>query len=183
MRVAVLGKLRSGKTEVANILEENRFEVMDFSDALKDCLKILYPYLDKEKKNRELLISVGQHLRALDEDIWVNILKHRILSSKSENVLIMGVRQANEYEMLKSLGFKFIKIEANPDIRIERCINNNDIFSPETLNHYTETLLDDFEVDYMIKNEGTLEELRRKVLIVLNNILVNDDSEGKKHGN
>ena len=81
MRIAVYGKLRAGKTAVCDyITEKFDCEILECSGALQEIVDILYP--DKKGiKDRELLVTIGQHLRKIDEDIWVNLLEHKINDS------------------------------------------------------------------------------------------------------
>ena len=57
LKICLVGKMRSGKSEVINHLmdkmgEEN-VELVDFGDALKDVAKMLYPE-EMNTKNRKL---------------------------------------------------------------------------------------------------------------------------------
>ena len=126
MKIALVGKLRAGKTEVCKEIFKKlkNSELIEFSKAVQDTVEILYPEL-KGTKDREKLIEVGQHLRKLDTEIWVNIVKYKINNSNADNIIVAGVRQQNEYEMLKKLGFTFIKVVADEETRIKRCIDCN----------------------------------------------------------
>ena len=167
MKIAVFGKLRSGKSEVCKFIQEIlKCDVLDFGDALKECLAIAYPN-SKYVKDRNLLIGFGQHLRMFDNDIWVNALKHRIASRNTKNIIVTGVRQSNEYDMLKCLGFVFVKVEAPERSRIDRSTKAGDKFNLENLNNITETELDDFKYDFLITNDGGFKDL----IIDTNNVL------------
>lgn len=176
MKIAVYGKLRAGKTAVCDYIKSNspNWEILDFGDALKECVAIAYPESVNRPKNRELLISFGQHLRKLDEDIWVNALKHRILNTFSDHILVTGVRQQNEYDMLKKQGFIFIRVEADREARIERCKANGDIFKEENLEDPTELAMDNFEADYTILNNRGFKELEISIRNVMADIIVKD---------
>lgn len=170
MKIAIYGKIRSGKTVACEHLKDRlNCEVIEFSGALQEALDIMYPQ-HKGTKNRELLISVGQHMRKLDEDVWTNVVKHKINNSKRENILVAGTRQQNEYQMLRKEGFKFIKITADEDIRIERCKNLNDTFDVSTMHNETEKILDSFRIDYEVVNNGNIEEFKKSLDNVLDQI-------------
>lgn len=167
MRIAVYGKIRSGKSSVCeHIKNKYDYEVIEFSHALQRAVDIMYPE-HIGTKNRELLIGVGQHMRKFDENVWVNCVKRRIENSENENILVAGVRQQNEYDMLKELGFKFIEVEASKDMRIERCKATNDAFKEETLENDTEKLMSTFDSTYSIMNDKGLDELKQRVDIVM----------------
>lgn len=172
MKIGIYGKMRSGKTEVCNLYNGMLDDsvVLDFGDSLKECVRVAYPFLDYKTKNRELLINFGQTLRKMDKNIWVNALKYKILNTNKKNIIVTGIRQQNEFDMLKDLGFTFIKIESDDNIRIERCKKNNDKFDENSLNDFTETELDKFEYDFLIENIRSLKDLSIDALNVLDEI-------------
>lgn len=173
LRFAIVGKMRSGKSTVAKLLglELKEFYKIEFSDALKMVTNILYPNT-KKFKNREKLIEVGQHIRKLDKDVWVNIVEEQINKVEESNgvnfpIIVSSVRQPNEVEMLKRRGFIFIKVESDEDIRIQRCINSGDSFSKKTFTDYTETALDNLQFDYVINNNKDFNYLKKCVSYIV----------------
>ena len=171
LRFGVVGKIRSGKSTVADLLAKRISDEflgyckIEFSDALKEVTDILYPET-KDTKDREKLIAVGQHMRKLDTDVWVNIVERKIKEVENEYgenmpIIVSSVRQPNEVEMLERNGFVLIKVEADEDIRIQRCLDAGDSFSIESFNDYTETALDDMDFEYVIKNNESLEHLKK----------------------
>lgn len=174
MKIAVFGKLRAGKSAVCEYVSHNyKCDVIEFSEGVQDVVNVIHPEL-KGKKNREVLIAVGQHLRKLDKDVWVNLVKYKIKNSKEPHILVAGVRQQNEYDMLKELGFIFIQVDASETTRIERCMANNDIFKIESFRNHTETVMDNFKPDYLIINERGFKELDISINNVVNEIFNKD---------
>lgn len=170
MKIAVYGKLRAGKSAVCDYIA-NKYdcEVLEFSGALQEAVDVMYPE-KKGTKDRELLVAVGQHMRKLDEDVWVNVIKHRIRNSRESNILVAGVRQQNEYDMLKKLGFTFIQVEASETTRIERCVEAGDRFDKESLKNATELVMDGWTPDYLILNEYGFKELEISIRNILKDI-------------
>lgn len=178
MKLAVYGNTRSGKSvAVAKIVEllnnlsdkDNNVLELDYSQALREVVGVLYPDTLKTK-DREKLIAVGQHMRELDEDIWVNVVKNKIDNNVDhEHIVVTGIRQENEYKALAERGFIFIKIEASEETRIKRCIEAGDNFEPSSLNHSTEKALHGFYYDFMIVNDEITEEefLKRVATLIL----------------
>lgn len=171
MKIAVFGKTRAGKSTACDAIidtlssidgKENVLE-LDFSKALREVVGVLYPET-RFKKDRNKLIEIGQHMRKLDENIWVNIVKNSIELSDCDHMVVTGIRQPNEYKALKEKGFIFIKIDCSEETRLERCIKAGDQFSKENLNHDTETYIDEFEYDCCINNDGVSEEVFLKQL-------------------
>lgn len=178
MKLAVFGKIRAGKTAVCEYIMENFDDVekFEFSDPVQEVIDITYPEY-KGVKDRMLLIGVGQHLRNYDEDIWTNVIKHRIENSKAKHILVAGVRQPNEYLMLKKLGFKFIRVHCTEEIRIARCIEQGDKFKVEDLKNQTEMFMDAFQHDYMILNNRSFKELEISIRNILGDILMEEECE------
>lgn len=178
MRIAIYGKLRAGKSAVATIIKEKLVECkhFEFGDAVQEVVDLLYPD-QKGIKNRELLVGVGQHMRKYDKDVWVNIIRNKIENCENENILVAGVRQQNEYDMLKELGFKFIQVEASEDTRVERCLESGDNFNKASLNDHTEMVLDSFESDYIIKNERGFKELEIATRNILGDMVLREWQE------
>jgi len=178
LKLAVYGKTRSGKSSVCQVIHDyfsegknQHCEIFDFSDNLKKSLNVIFPYLDRQVKHRTLLISLGQKLRELDEDVWVKALEYNINNTKADIIIVTGVRQPNEYNFLKRNNFIFIKVEASTPDRIQRCIANNDNFNIENLNDNTEKHLDKFKYDYLINNCFSLKDLEIEALNTLSDIL------------
>lgn len=178
MRVAVVGKIRSGKTTVVNIikgmLDESDSIIIEFSDSLREATEVMYP-ATKGIKDRERLIAVGQHMRKLDVDVWTNIVEHKIRVAEEEgyaNILVSSVRQPNEVEMLLRNGFDIIQVVSDEEIRIQRCVKAGDKFDKVSFNDYTETALDDYSFKYIIENDGSYSEFCDKVDEVIRKIVL-----------
>lgn len=170
MKIAIYGKLRAGKSAVCDyIADKYECEILEFSGAVQEVVDIAYPK-KKGTKDRELLIAVGQHLRKLDKDVWVNVIRHKIENSKAPHILVAGVRQQNEYDMLKEMGFKFIRVEASEPTRIERCLKAGDKFDKSSLRNPTELVMDEWSADYLILNERGFKELEISIRNVLADI-------------
>ena len=173
MKIAVYGKLRAGKSAVCDYIA-NKYdcEILEFSGAVQEVVDVMYPE-KKGVKDRETLVAVGQHMRKLDKDVWVNVIRNKIENSKARHILVAGVRQQNEYDMLKELGFTFIQVEASENTRIERCIEAGDKFDKKSLRNPTELVMDEWKPDYLILNEYGFKELE----ISIKNVLEDMDSK------
>lgn len=93
-------------------------------------------------------------------DIWTNIVKEaaETFLDAEENVAITDLRFHNEAVMVRQLGGIIIKIE--------RPIDRN-----EHSHHVSETGIADLAVDAVIKNSGTIDDLRSAVSITLSSLL------------
>ena len=116
MKIAITGKMCSGKTTLSKYLQkiEPRFQIFSFGKKVKEVASDLFQ-MDSLKKDRSLLTSLATKMREINPDVWVNyILK------QTENVnycLIDDLRYQNEYEALFNNGFKIIQLTIPDDIQ------------------------------------------------------------------
>lgn len=192
-RIAITGKMRSGKSEIASILTSDYgFEKVSFADPLKrladDMFRYLYepiyapcPFSDDGKrivdyrKPRKLLQELGQSMRAIDEDVWIKKAEATVEALENyrstQGIVIDDLRQPNEEIWCRNNGFTIIRVNADEGLRAERADVLGDKYSADDMRHDTEQHVDSFAVDYEINNNGDKEELRRKVDEVMNEII------------
>lgn len=169
MRVAISGKMGSGKTALANVLQDRYlFHKFSFADKLKKTAMDLWGlthddvYGPNKKKYRKLMQDFGKHMRDVDENVWVNIILREISARKQlindygtnsvfgDNIVIDDVRYQNEYVALKNAGFIMVRMDASDDARKRRL---GDGFL-ET-NHLSETDLDNInDWDMVVLNDS-----------------------------
>lgn len=158
------------------------FSIEKFADSLKDivcrlinCTRIQLE--DREFKEtslgklwndltpRQILQRVGTDLfrDGLDENVWVNSLFSQYIEmsvnnykvpNSFQNWIITDTRFPNELKAVKDRGGITIKV------------NRGTVEQDENL-HASETALDKSDFDYIINNEGTIEELIEKVREIL----------------
>lgn len=185
IRIAITGKMRSGKTTAAKYLWTNYdFKILSFGEPIKriadEYFKHLYepiyencPFSDNGKsiagykKPRKLLQQIGQLFRQIDEDVWIKraeqTMKYYEQYRDTRGIVIDDLRQPNEYEWARANGFVIIRINAPDSLRIERAKAAGDDFDINDLTHETERHIDGFAVDYEIDNAHSLEELERQI--------------------
>lgn len=171
MKIALIGKSRSGKDTVAEYLEKKyRLHNYKFSYGITEIIKKYFPKdLEKGIKLRGHYIKIGQSLRELDEDVWVNYTLNKInyLWGSLENVVISDVRQENEFKRLAGRGFRFIYIECDDDIRNERIKENGEEL-PSNFDNDPDKNIDYIFERYMglidvVSNNQSLEKLFHEV--------------------
>ena len=168
MIIGLSGYARSGKDEVAKVLvEDYGYKRIAFADKIRDLLletnpqvkdgfrvesvvsaygwdqaKVLFPEI------RNLLQRLGVGARNMfGDEFWIGQVFNYI--DKTSDYVITDVRFENEAMMLKLMGGQLWRIK-RPGI--------------EPINgHISERDLDGYKVDKILKNEGTLEELRTLV--------------------
>jgi energy-coupling factor transporter ATP-binding protein EcfA2 len=171
MIVVLTGKIGSGKSTISRILKEKyNFEEMAFSDPLKEFgLSVgftknqLYgSQKEKEEVNDFWGMSGRKFMQTFGTDImrnqkyiekfWIRALEKRL---SNKNIVITDGRFSDEIEMIRKHGGMVVKIERDNN----RYKNNL---------HSSETELDNIIPDYIICNNGTLEELEISLKTTMN---------------
>ena len=169
MILGLSGYAQSGKDEVANILvKDYAFERIAFADAIRDLLGKMtlaledgmplemlvrthnWEYIKKNyPSTRKYLQELGFAAReVLGEDIWVIAAINKMYDPHI-NYVVTDVRFENEAVMIKQMGGQIWRIRRNDVGPI------ND--------HISEIALDDYKFDQILKNEGSLDDLKQRL--------------------
>ena len=157
------GFARNGKDQSATFLKEELEKsgktvvIYHFADALKSLCESSYNWIkgDKGPIGRTILQNVGTAYRKNNPECWVNIARQIALGCSEEYMLIPDCRYKNE-----ALGFLDFDYK---NVRIERPNFDNGL-TKEQKAHISETEMCTFpEYDYIITNDGSLDDLREKV--------------------
>jgi dephospho-CoA kinase len=173
IKIALTGKLRSGKDTVANHLYiRHSFNRVAFGDALKKNAHAVFPWIYEWNKPRALYQQFGQLMREIDPEVWIKHAERAVqgaidfrvnTGAEQIGVVITDLRQPNEYEWARANGFTIIRITAPDEDRIARAIAAGDDFSVHNLTHETELAIDGFAVDAEVINDGTVDELKAQI--------------------
>lgn len=170
MKIAVVGKQRSGKDTLAKyFIDNDRAMKLAFGDAIKLVSRMYFPEIVAKGKPRFLYQFIGQKFREVDPKVWVKSLDKTLTFLESEgfeSFVVTDVRQQNEYDYLKSKGFTVIKVEAEDELRRERIIKSGDQFNPEDFYHETEIAVDSIPCDYLLTNNTTIEDFYEQIKFV-----------------
>lgn len=182
VRVAISGKLKTGKNTIANFISDFLREVKNepvqmiaFADPLKNMVMELFPKTDpdnlwgpsQKRENfipchydsdgnwltyRRVLTDFGKLGRSYNPDIFVNAVMDSLPNS---SVIITDVRFSNELNACKKNGFKLIRVYRS------NITSSKDV---------SETSLDDTPdsmFDFTIHNNNGLEELYDQVRAII----------------
>ena len=178
MLIGICGKKQTGKNTVAEYLSNTltkKTNVVSFATPVLNIAGVLanddfrINYEEKKKTffpnvnltGRELLQKVGTEWgRSLNPNIWVNLLFNKIddagYKMYYKHTIISDVRFKNEADEILKRGGILIKLERNTGL---------------SDNHISENDLDDYDKPmYVIDNNGTLEQLKQKLEIVVESI-------------
>ena len=165
----ISGKAKSGKNEVAKIIEnyykKKKCITISFAYYLKDYVKRITNWDGSEEtKPRELLQKLGIELikNKIDNKLLINriIEDIEVFSYFYDIIIISDARLIDEIEVVKE------KYPNSISIRVSR--NNYDnLLNKEEKNHITETNLDDYiGFDYTVINNNYT-ELKEKIENIL----------------
>ena len=115
MKIAIHGPMCSGKTTVANIIQEldNEYQIYSFGQKIKDLASELF---QMEGKDRTLLITIADKMRDIDEDVWAKYIIQR--TKDHEKCIIDDLRFQNELNYLEE--WKIICLTTTEEERIKR---------------------------------------------------------------
>jgi dephospho-CoA kinase len=171
MKIAIVGKMRSGKNTLADYFISKGFKEFSFRSGIDEVISLFFPAAFEEGKPRKHYQVIGQAFRELDPDIWVNRLNTKLWVHEDlfggGDVVVTDLRQPNEYFYLNRNDFIVIKVEAAEELRLERIRAAGDQFDPEALTHETELELDHLPFDYLVTNNGTLQDLYDQAEFIL----------------
>jgi len=119
MKIAITGKMCSGKTTLSNYIcsQEPRFKIFSFGKKVKEVASDLFK-MDPNFKDRSLLTLVGQKMREINSEVWINYVIDQTMDQ--EFCLIDDLRYQNEYDVLVKNGFKIIQMNISPTLQGER---------------------------------------------------------------
>lgn len=129
-RLAIAGRMGSGKTSIARLLmAEHGFVRLAFADELRSMLEPAYGKLDKASSyplerrvvsGRELLQAHGAALRSVDPYVLIRAIARRAEELPGCRLVIDDVRMPAEAEWLRSTGWFLIQLDADPSARQRR---------------------------------------------------------------
>ena len=165
--IMISGKAQHGKDTTAGFLksalEADGYSVLiaHYGDLVKYVCKTFFGWDgNKDERGRTLLQYVGTDvIRKQDENYWVRFIGKMLtfFNGTWDYVLIPDCRFPNEVDYLREMG-----LDAS-HIRVIR----KGFVSPlteEQQAHPSETALDNVTPDYYIYNDGSLDDLRMKVV-------------------
>ena len=121
MKIAICGKMASGKTTLANKLcDEGDYTRLSLAGMVREVAYTLFN-MKRENKDRKLLQQIGMKMREIRPMVWIDYV---IEESKGyEFVVVDDVRFVNEAKQFKENGWKLVKLEITDEIQKSRLQN------------------------------------------------------------
>ncbi len=117
MKVAICGRMCSGKTTLANYIMRTfpGYQTYSFAQKVKELCVELFAM---KGKDRPLLINFANKMREIDPDVWVNQVLQQ--TKGKPNCIIDDVRYQNEVDALIQDGWIFIQLHVPREIQKQR---------------------------------------------------------------
>lgn len=120
MRIAITGKICSGKSFIANhIAKQIDANIYSFGTGVKKYCKEIF---NMEYKDRKLLQDFAQKMKEIDNDVWIKYTMNEINNDKKSNILLDDLRFHNEANYLISEGFTIIRLVIGDNLQKQRII-------------------------------------------------------------
>lgn len=148
MKIAICGKMCSGKTTLANYIMRTftGYQKYSFGQKVKELCVELF---NMKGKDRTLLINFANKMREIDSNVWINqVLKQ---TKGVKNCIIDDVRYQNEVNALIDDGWIFIQLNVPYHLQKERIMKlypDNYIDHYNAINHISEKNTFNFPIGY-----------------------------------
>lgn len=166
--ICISGQAGAGKDTVGQIIKEQLEQqgksvlVTHNADLLKYLCRTLFDWDgQKDEAGRSLLQYVGTDIvRKQRPDFWVNFLISifDLFGDNWDYAIIPDCRFPNEIDRLKEAGYHATHIHIERDAA--------STLTEEQRKHPSETALDMVIPDYVVKNNGTIDDLRHSICVV-----------------
>lgn len=175
--ISIAGQFCSGKTAACTYLKEKyNFIEVNFADKLKAIARDLF---GMEIKNRKLLQDLGQKMRELDPDVWINYVFNKTIPALSLNkpyldrFCIGDMRHPNEVDICKKNNAITVYLKCPLELRLERYeVLYGRLPTEEELNHTSEKLTQEYGFDFVLDSSRENDYLCKQIdeLISKNNL-------------
>lgn len=184
--IGLSGKIGSGKNTAATLILEEYpfFTELAFAENVKRVVAILTgttfeENMDREKRKRridafdatlgELQQKVGNGMRsAVGKNVWIQA----VISNPSRFKIITDVRFPDEVKAVEEAGGFVIRIVRSEEHKTLHDTKGEFVNDMRPKDDISETALDDYPFASEIRNEGSLLELKMKLLQLIDAFLV-----------
>ena len=186
IRIALCGNIASGKSTVQKFLEKNGYKVLDTDKVAHELLNVSNSKLYTEFKNLDVFEN-GEFSR---EKLGKLVFADKEIKQKLENILHPQIREKikeffdkNQNEKYLFVGIpllfeagmtdlfdKIVFIYADDDIRLKRLLHRNGYsvdYAKARLNSQMRQEEKAQKSDYVINNNGSVEELIKNITLFL----------------
>jgi len=120
MKIAISGPMGSGKSTIANMIKSgnDKYIIYSFGGKIKEIAYNLFN-MNKNIKDRSLLINIADKMREIDQDIWAKNIVKQI--GDNPYCIIDDLRFQNELDILeKDDDWIYIVLQIDGQKRLDR---------------------------------------------------------------
>lgn len=178
LKIAIVGNIASGKSTVENVIEHEGFKVYDTDKIAHEILAVSNEVIEEfgtndRNKIAKIVFSNPSKLKKLESIIHPLVKKELLkIFTQKDDVVFVSVPQLFEAGF-ESLFDKIIYITADEKIRKERLIKRNSCSPEEAQRRINAQKEGDKskKSDFVIENNGSIEDLKMKILLILNKLI------------
>lgn len=116
MKIAICGKMASGKTTMADwLVTQQGYKKASLGGKVKEIARDLFRM---KKKDRPLLQKIGMMMREVRASVWIDYVIG--VGDRYEDIVIDDVRFINEAKALHEAGWTIIRLNIDEDTQKER---------------------------------------------------------------
>ena len=115
MKIAICGKMASGKSTMAEYLSLEGFRIVSMASEVKRVGRELFGMTEKD---RPLLQQIGMKMREIRQSVWLDALIRE--ADTYELAVCDDVRFINEAQTLKENGWFLIKLDIDEELQKSR---------------------------------------------------------------
>ena len=171
-KIAIYGLSGAGKSTVRQILVKKfkekklKVEVVKLAEPLYYMQSVLYETAGKKieyyQQDQKVLEAMAGLLRNIDSFSIVNYFKRTVKNMDADIIINDDIRDyKTDYQYLKNEGFVFIHVVCDEKIRRSRLEQREDISIVKNSN--TTSALEKFTEDFVVENNGTINELEEQI--------------------
>jgi len=194
IKIAFIGRQRSGKTTGANALklhflhnttmdwEDTRVMVTSFGKKMKEEFEKFTGEKFDKKEHRKMIQLFGQLHRHYRDNVWISYVSAELLNAEMKgysHFIIDDVRQANEVEWCKKNGFILVYVDVPLVDLHTRCLDLEEDFTPSHSTEMVEQFYED--ADLRITNSGEVEDFEN-MLIEMVGVIIEHKQEVENNG-
>ena len=159
LRVAIGGRMQVGKTTAADrLVERHGFVKYALAAPIKEIAEGAFGWDGrKDARGRRLLQEVGTVGRNYQGDIWLDRFAARLAAETPPRAVVDDLRLEREERYLRKLGFACVLVMRPAELipAVEG--------AEEARGHETETEIGRLDVDAMIDNSGSFDDLYERL--------------------
>lgn len=187
-KIAFFGPAASGKTWCANhLVDKHNFEKVAFADKLKEIARDLFGVTGKNGPDRKVLQDLGQKMREIQEDVWINYLLKNVegtslalekdyksgwlLTQPIGGWVLDDLRYVNEAAALREDGWTLIMVATPQEIREWRLTTLYPDTPLSSYYHASEQEWQEIQPDYVVSSDSEATRVELDKILELDGVI------------